>query len=721
MAPPSYEETYRDPGQLPTTLHAAPIDSTTSYQIQTSTPVNRRGTTPYLGLQARLSQVWLNRWTVLLLLILARVLILLSSLNDDLADAQTEALAACTKVEDVGSAMASMPHYLSVGVNKLAASGITDAVHGLMTVLDLILTGVQELILFVINMMTSTYTCLIAAAVHGGLNVSAEVITKTTDAMNEVIQGIGGDISTVVSSFTSTLTSTYNSIANTVDGLISLPTLPTINLSSDLDKLKNVSINTSGFVSDLDNLNDKLPTFSQVQNFTANAVALPFDLVKQALNDSYGNWQFDQSVFPVAQKQALSFCSDNSVLVDFFNELFVIADKAKIAAIAILCILAVLACVPMAWWELRTWRHQRQYRELFQARKKDETDFMAMSAHPFTSKIGIKVADFILGNKSHTAIGSENRRFSEHREMLVRWCIAYGSTIPALFVLSLAIAGFFSCLCQYIILAAIQKEVPALASAVGNFANEVVSTLEQVSEGWANDANGVITGYQGDINNDVLGYVVNATSAVNNTLNTFTDLLSEALTTVFNDTILMDPIQEVVFCLIGLKVQSVEKGLTWVHDNAHVTLPLFPNDTFSAGAADSIDGDSDLTTFLATPSSVTSDDVTAAVTKVTTAIHNNIVQEALISLGLLLVYVLVVLIGVVRSLVGMAMPGRDYLSKRNMQTDLNTTQVVAKIPASFRSSGDAPRRPRASDTEGTFADYHEMKEYPNSSYYGNKQ
>jgi hypothetical protein len=31
--------------------------------------------TPYLGLRARLSQVWLNRWTVLLLLVLARTLI----------------------------------------------------------------------------------------------------------------------------------------------------------------------------------------------------------------------------------------------------------------------------------------------------------------------------------------------------------------------------------------------------------------------------------------------------------------------------------------------------------------------------------------------------------------------------------------------------------------------------------------------------------------------
>jgi hypothetical protein len=79
---------------------------------------------PYLGLRARLSQIWINRWTILLLLVLVRVLLLIGSLNDNIGEAKLKALSACTKVEDIGSAMASMPHYLSVGVNDLSAKGI---------------------------------------------------------------------------------------------------------------------------------------------------------------------------------------------------------------------------------------------------------------------------------------------------------------------------------------------------------------------------------------------------------------------------------------------------------------------------------------------------------------------------------------------------------------------------------------------------------------------
>lgn len=54
--------------------------------------------TPYLGLRARLTQVPLNRWTVLLFLVLARMLVLFGTLNTDLAGAKSEALSACTKV-----------------------------------------------------------------------------------------------------------------------------------------------------------------------------------------------------------------------------------------------------------------------------------------------------------------------------------------------------------------------------------------------------------------------------------------------------------------------------------------------------------------------------------------------------------------------------------------------------------------------------------------------
>src|SRR5699024_2039788 len=119
------------------------------------------GITPYLGLRSRLSQVWINRWTILLLLILARVLIAVSGLESDMGSAKREALSACTSVESMGSSMASMPHYLSRGVNELTASSVEVAVSALKSTLMLMVTGVEEIVLFIINVMYQTYLCLI--------------------------------------------------------------------------------------------------------------------------------------------------------------------------------------------------------------------------------------------------------------------------------------------------------------------------------------------------------------------------------------------------------------------------------------------------------------------------------------------------------------------------------------------------------------------------------
>ncbi|KAI0843717.1 hypothetical protein F5Y06DRAFT_284122 [Hypoxylon sp. FL0890] len=588
-----------------------------------------KGVTPYLGLGSRLSQIWFNRWTVLLLLVLVNFMLTIGSLNNNLDDAKVKALSACTKVEDIGSAMASMPHYLSVGVNRLTASGITEAVQGLMTILDMILTAVEQLILFVIGMMTDTYVCLITMVVHGGLNATSLAIDKTTDAMNDAIDGIAQAINAVGGAIESGLGDIGNIVRR-----IDIPPKPEVagDIKAVAAKLSNVHINTTGFVSDLDALNKNLPDFDDVKNLTATAVSLPFSLIRQQLTKAYGNWSFNDSVFPVADKEALSFCSDNSVINDFFDTLYEIAHTAKIIAIVGLIILAIAACIPMAYMEIRRWRRA----QVCSTDAYDDMDLVYMVSRPMSSRIG-----YWIGSK-----------FGEKRKLLVRWCIAYATSLPALFVLSLALAGFLSCFCQWILLQAIQKEVPGLANQVGDFANQVVGTLSNVSQKWADDANGVITSFSTEINDDILGKVTNGTTAVNNTLNTFMNEIDKGITTVFGDTMFKDLALNTVRCLIGLKVESVEKGLTWIHDHAHVNFPMFPNDVFSVGAAKSISGDSNLTTFLSSPSSVTTDEVTGAVDHVVTWLHNNIVQNALIATGLLLVYVIVVLIGVIRTLVG---------------------------------------------------------------------
>ena len=626
---------------VPSTLNGGDHEMRDYYADHSEQPNTAPYYTPYLGLRARLSQVWINRWTILLALIICRLLLAIKDINYDIANAKQEALSACTSVENIGSAMASMPHYLSEGVNALAADGVTHAVNGLMDMLMLTVTGVEEIVLFVINMMTSTYVCLITLAITGSLEVAIQMIEDVGNFMNKSINGITGEISGDLTTFQSGLNSFLSDL--NIGGLFgSSKTPPTIDLSSQIAALNSIQIDPTTMDSDLTKLNNSLPTFSQVQNFTNTVISFPFEQVKQLINESMSAYTFDKSVFPVAEKQSLTFCSDNSAINDFFDGLVKVMYTARKIFIVVLTILAVLVCIPMAYREIWRWRTMQQRSLLLQKHAFDPMDVIYIASRPYTTTAGIKAA---------------SRFKSTKRQILTRWFVAYATSLPALFVLALGVAGLFSCLCQYIVLKTIEKEVPILANKVEDFADTVVAALNNASEAWAVSANGVINSTNTKVNSDVFGWVNTTTSAINGTLNAFQSNMTSALNETFGGTILYQPILGVFNCLIGLKVASFEKGLTWVSDNAHVTFPEFRPDVFSLGAAASITNSSATESFLSSPGNVASDDITNAIAKVAVKLQNGIREETIISACVVGIWFLIVLIGLCRAL--FAMMGRD--------------------------------------------------------------
>lgn len=623
-----------------------PSLNTDHYELrdyQTSQALDRRPAhsapqyTPYLGLQARLSQSWINKWTILLLLVLFRVLLAVKNLDNNISNAKSEALSACTSVESIGSAMASMPHYMSAGVNTMAAAGISSAVNALITTLLMTITGVEEIVLFVINMLTSTYACLITLVVDGSISAAISMIEDVADFMNKTIKAITSDIASDIKTFEAdfnTFISAISDVTSLVGGSKTAPSM-SVNVSTNLASLTEIQI-PSSFDAGLEKVKANLPTFSQVQNLTNTIISIPFEEVKKLVNESLGTYTFDKSIFPVAQKQALTFCSDNNTIGSFFDDLASLAVLAKKIFIAVMVILAVLACIPMAYREIWRYRTMVQRSQLLQKHAFDPMDVMYIASRPYTTTAGIKLA----------------ARFqSSKRQILVRWAVAYATSIPALFVLALGVAGLLSAFCQYLLLKTIQKEVPALASEVGDFAGTVVNALTNASTAWAVGANSVINTTQTNINHDVFGWVNTTTHAINATINTFVDESTSVLNTTFGGTVLYDPLMATLNCLVGLKVQSIQKGLTWVSDNAYITIPEFNPDVFSLGAAATLTNSTSDDSFLSSPGTSTSDDVTGAITKLTSIVAAGIREEAYIAAVLVGIWVLIALIGIVTALV----------------------------------------------------------------------
>ena len=598
--------------------------------------------TPYLGLRARLSQIWINRWTILLFLILVRLLFAIADLHGGLGSARSEALSACSGVESIGSSLASMPHYMSKGINEMAASGVEKAVRGLQSMLFMSITGVEELVVFFINMLTSTYLCLITLVVSGSLHVALKVIEDAEGFLNKTLGDIGKDIHKGVDGFQDDLnkfTGLLNSVPQVFGG--KKGGIPKLNIDDSLDKLDHLQLPAS-LNQDLDKLNDSIPTFSEVQNFTDNAIRFPFEEVKKLLNESLGVFEFNRTLLPIPQKEKLNFCSTNNGISDFFDGVADTINLARRVFIGVLVVAAILVCIPMTYMEIRRWRRLKERAGIVRDHAKDPQDVVYTVSRPYTAKFGIDLASRVNSSK---------------KQDLIRWVVAYATTTPALLLLSLAITGLLACLFQFILLKSLEKEVPKLAAEVGDFAGKVVDSLNNASEHWATGTNKVIADTNSDINHDVFSWVNTTTGAMNDTLNVFIEQTTNVLNKTFGGTVLYDPIHEVFNCLIGLKVAGIQKGLTWVHDHAHIDFPLLANDTFSLGAAASLADDdpdpnhtSKAESFLSDPKDQTTDKITAAIGKLVQHFENGIRTEALISTSLLLLWILNLFLGTGRAM-----------------------------------------------------------------------
>jgi len=581
---------------------------------------------PYLGLRARLSQIWINRWTVLLLLVLVRLLIAIASTDSSLVSARREALGACTQVENIGSSMASMPHYMSKGLNEMTASGIDKAVSGLMKMLEMSVTGVEEIVLFVIHMMTSTYLCLITLAVSGSMQAAVEISTEINKKLNETIDDVTKDMGDKVKSVSDGI--------NSIMDKINIPfapdfTKPSINLDSSISKLKALEIPPE-MQQNLQKLNQSIPTFEQVQNFTDNIIRTPFEEIKKLMK-GMDKFEFNRTLLPIPQKEKLNFCSEGNSINDFFDDLITMTYNARKIALGVLIVAAILVCVPMAWMEVRRYRRMQERAALF-AEGHEGMDVVYLASRPTSSGIGLWFG----------------RRFgSARRQAIMRWAWAYATSVPMMLLLALGLAGLFSCLCQYLLLKAIEDKTPELTNQVANFAEKVVGSLNNASMSWSKGVNGAVGSLDNKLNDDIFSWVNSSTTAVNNTLNAFVSEMSKTLNSTFGGTPLETPIKEVLNCLIGLKIASFQKGLTWVQDNAHVSFPGVSNDTFSLGAIAAKSDSDSAAELLADPNGKAKDEITEAVMYVIEKLMSGIRQEALIATALILIWLFIAIGGYV--------------------------------------------------------------------------
>lgn len=359
--------------------------------------------------------------------------------------------------------------------------------------------------------------------------------------------------------------------------------IPAVNIPS-LAFLQNVTIPTT-FEDSLIKLNKSLPTLDEVRTLLDKVIDMPLDKLIGEINVTRHEiaTQINDSILPTPSLHSLGAGNAAQLQAELCNNVdtSLIDDTAKAlhtlgtTAIALMILLIILGWCVLAFWEWRRWHCMKQSVEAVQTElaTHGSTDaWMLVSAveHPVIYRYGVPV----LRRVAPTPRLSAN----------LRWFMSYLAHPTLLALLCLSVIGLVVLEIQLGALHAIQHHAEnnanaTMAKTTGDLVSKLNAMSANASASYANDANKAIAALEYRINDELFGHWINSTAkTLNNTLVAFYSEVESVLNTTFGGTILYNPVNTFVYCILGSKITNLEKGITWVSNNAHVTFPTVPVD-----------------------------------------------------------------------------------------------------------------------------------------------
>lgn len=652
---------------------------------------------PYLNLRERLSQIWFNYYTIFLLLLVLKLIIFKISLDNSLTTSREKTYSACEAAEKYTSYIASVPHYMSKYTNTLVAKSMEEAHKGMIKALGLVLTASKQMIIFAINLSIGTYLCLLTAAVDTTVDTALNVTESVIDVANETVISFAndledglGDISTVANKIISTIDDAVDAVKelfgsdDTGDDLTDQIGEVNITISS----LKNWHI-TGNINTKLESLKNKTIDFDEVKNKTNSLISKPFEAIQKQVNKK-AKRTFSSNDLYVPPIKQLSFCSNSKEIDEFYSQAANIVYKTSIILIAVLIFAMLAFMVCQSWVELRGWKQITETATEMQYNQDEMTNL----SYDLQKRHNIAMLDSFQ-NRGATLISNgllwfffrkKNLREPKTAAKIARmcWLINYCSSSYSLPILLLGVLGLLGFGFQSIILVLLSRiKTDDANKFVEKVSKTVASSVNSSIYDWCNHTNSYILDYQDDINDSMLGWVNIATSSINNTVTTFITEMNTKLSDIFGGTIMYQPIQGVVGCVLTRKLQQVTKALTWVNKHSQISIETIDPDEYikqiwNDGNQTNQDGMKEELSSLKT-------DARKAMKTIIEDYRTSLRIELYISLGLIGLWLIIIVMGVI------ILSVTEYRrSKNNQQSGLCENEYQTKENSVFKQTVPEP-------------------------------
>lgn len=572
----------------------------------------------YLQLSDRLSQIWLNKYTLILLLSFFKVFLFYNSICKELNIAKQFIISHCATIDLMyNNIMTKTPYYLNSMGSYLIEKSMEEAIKSILTLLSLLVTASEELMTFIIDFYLGTYTCLVVSTIDGTVDVATNTTEKLIKVVNSTVSTFANDLDdglNEVSKIINKIISGFSKIKNFFKQLDSDDSYNEDDVTNNIKKV-NLTIESLRHIYIPSSINEKLkelsadtPNFDTVKNDTKHLISKPFQSVKNDIKTiNISKIIPDISTDNLYQKYETEsnnstfdgICSSNIPNIEkFFLE---INKSLRTVTIILLIILVIGTCImmiPEAWKEVKQWQKLdhlqkdiiEKYNEdhiLMKNKEEYDTDINSLNHSVLNNNLEesfdviesyqrcfnvwqTKIYDLLI-----FLFTFNKKNYSMLKKKKLYWIISYVISERAIFILSVGVLGIILSCFQLIILAVLKKHISNIPSSSNNLFNNSsqLDFLKKNLKIWTENTNQFINYTESNINEQIFGWVETSTSSINNTVATMIKGIDTTLADLFNGTLLYKPMTTVVKCVIEDKLYSIEKAMTWIHNKAHVTFP----------------------------------------------------------------------------------------------------------------------------------------------------
>lgn len=532
----------------------------------------------YLNLAELLSQIWLDRHVILIVLLILKIFLFTRLLMAALKANQILTKQLCEAMNDLLNLALLLPEQISQVVNIVLGSVMENLQEIIIMLLNLSISILKGLIAFMINLYLGTLACLCTAFVKGALDILVDVTKLIVDAVDEVVN-------TVLSLFNSAM----GALGTLIDGMIkayeavaslfsskdsSSVTTAILKVNLTISALHDISIPTT-FIDVLTNLSNDIPDFEDLLADLAGLVTHPLDLLSYEI----GNLTSFSSL-GLSEIRNVSYNS----LTNTCNEIDLVFEKTmrnttKLSNTVILglglAILLVLALI--SWLTYLGWNRKKRIIE----------------------ELTVELNHIRIGN-----ILTKNRivfslfNVSDPR---LKWILNYITTPVALSCFLLGAAGLGAVGLQYLVLCVVGRQFKNLLKDFN--ANSVVQDLLLETVNYLNETLHALQNLLDQANTKLFGSITTASTKLYNTLVEAEVSVNDTISQIFGSTPFASPLRTVVYCTIGRKLDKIEDGLNWISENLQIPFPTLTHDDLqeiaNLGVTKSVSATSDIASFVA--------------------------------------------------------------------------------------------------------------------------